>query len=77
MITTCVFNTLDRTNVTVGGESTTDEMCYNFVYYYPAQVHAPKNACSQPIDYWNGSGAGSPLSSSSHIDTLTRGCYQP
>ncbi|XP_033106269.1 DBH-like monooxygenase protein 1 homolog [Anneissia japonica] len=36
-VVTCSYNTMDRENITVGGESTTNEMCVSFVYYYPRQ----------------------------------------
>lgn len=32
---TCVYNTMDRTSFTYGGESTHDEMCLDFLWYYP------------------------------------------
>nr|XP_018907091.1 PREDICTED: tyramine beta-hydroxylase [Bemisia tabaci] len=36
LITECIYHTMDRRNITVGGESITDEMCVNYVHYYPA-----------------------------------------
>ncbi|XP_063000713.1 dopamine beta-hydroxylase [Elgaria multicarinata webbii] len=33
--TTCMYNTEDRTDATVGGFGITDEMCVNYVHYYP------------------------------------------
>ena len=35
LITQCRFETNDRSNFTFFGFSTHDEMCYDFVYYYP------------------------------------------
>ncbi|OCT65271.1 dopamine beta-hydroxylase [Xenopus laevis] len=35
MVTSCLYNTEDRRNVTVGGFSITDEMCVNYMHYYP------------------------------------------
>ncbi|XP_037080255.1 dopamine beta-hydroxylase-like [Pollicipes pollicipes] len=35
LITTCRYKTVDRTNVTVGGFSITDEMCVNYIHYFP------------------------------------------
>ncbi|KAG8447492.1 hypothetical protein GDO86_014841 [Hymenochirus boettgeri] len=35
LITSCKFNTQDRSKVTVGGFSITDEMCVNYMHYYP------------------------------------------
>ncbi|CAJ0949309.1 unnamed protein product [Ranitomeya imitator] len=35
LITRCSYNTEDRSKVTVGGFSITDEMCVNYIHYYP------------------------------------------
>ncbi|KXZ41536.1 hypothetical protein GPECTOR_409g249 [Gonium pectorale] len=35
LITTCTYDSRGRTNVTRYGEGTEDEMCFNFVLYYP------------------------------------------
>lgn len=35
LITTCVYNTVGKDTVTRGGEGSDNEMCFNFVYYYP------------------------------------------
>ncbi|XP_063791912.1 dopamine beta-hydroxylase isoform X1 [Pseudophryne corroboree] len=35
LITSCSYNTEDRSGVTVGGFSITDEMCVNYIHYYP------------------------------------------
>ncbi|KAK7083788.1 hypothetical protein SK128_003689, partial [Halocaridina rubra] len=35
LIMSCEFTTLDRENVTVGGFAISDEMCVNYVHYYP------------------------------------------
>ncbi|PNH04336.1 MOXD1 1 [Tetrabaena socialis] len=35
LITTCSYDSTSRTNVTKYGESTQDEMCFNFLFYYP------------------------------------------
>ncbi|XP_069109378.1 dopamine beta-hydroxylase-like [Argopecten irradians] len=35
LVTTCDYNTVNRPNVTVGGFSIKDEMCVNYVLYYP------------------------------------------
>ncbi|XP_033732438.1 dopamine beta-hydroxylase-like [Pecten maximus] len=35
LVTTCDYHTEDRPNVTVGGFSIKDEMCVNYVLYYP------------------------------------------
>lgn len=36
--TTCRYNSMSRTKTTVWGDSTQQEMCYGFLYYYPAQA---------------------------------------
>uniref|UniRef100_T1IHN5 DOMON domain-containing protein n=1 Tax=Strigamia maritima TaxID=126957 RepID=T1IHN5_STRMM len=35
LITSCTYNSLGRPNITVGGFSITDEMCVNYIHYYP------------------------------------------
>ncbi|XP_053552214.1 dopamine beta-hydroxylase [Bombina bombina] len=35
LLTSCTYNTEDRSRATVGGFSITDEMCVNYVHYYP------------------------------------------
>lgn len=34
--TTCLYRTLDKVNATIGGHAITDEMCVNYLHYYPA-----------------------------------------
>ncbi|KAB0792293.1 hypothetical protein PPYR_14252 [Photinus pyralis] len=46
LITTCDYETLDRDNVTLGGFAISDEMCVNYVHYYPA---APLEVCKSAI----------------------------
>jgi dopamine beta-monooxygenase len=36
LVTHCVYDTTSRTEPTVGGDGTNDEMCLNFLFYYPA-----------------------------------------
>ena len=36
ILNTCVYNTESRTNMTLGGFSIRDEMCVNYMHYYPA-----------------------------------------
>ena len=36
LVNTCVFETLDRINMTFGGYGIRDEMCVNYIHYYPA-----------------------------------------
>ncbi|KAH8290022.1 hypothetical protein KR044_000465 [Drosophila immigrans] len=36
LVTTCYYNTLGDTNATLGGFSISDEMCVNYIHYYPA-----------------------------------------
>ncbi|XP_074653955.1 DBH-like monooxygenase protein 1 isoform X2 [Tubulanus polymorphus] len=35
LLVECTYNTMDRTDMSRGGESTREEMCYVFFYYYP------------------------------------------
>lgn len=35
LITTCRYDTTARPNVTLGGFAISDEMCVNYVHYYP------------------------------------------
>ncbi|XP_014216871.1 tyramine beta-hydroxylase [Copidosoma floridanum] len=35
LITTCTYRTTDRQNVTTGGFAISEEMCVNYVHYYP------------------------------------------
>ncbi|GLC36508.1 hypothetical protein PLESTM_000454600 [Pleodorina starrii] len=35
LVTTCSYDSTSRTNVTKFGEGTADEMCFNFITYYP------------------------------------------
>lgn len=36
LITTCDYNSEDRDNITLGGYAISDEMCVNYVHYFPA-----------------------------------------
>ncbi|KAF5288049.1 hypothetical protein FQR65_LT12099 [Abscondita terminalis] len=36
LITTCDYSTIDRSNITLGGFAISDEMCVNYIHYYPA-----------------------------------------
>ncbi|XP_045498203.1 tyramine beta-hydroxylase [Colias croceus] len=45
--TTCLYNTMDKENATIGGHAITDEMCVNYMHYYPAtQLEVCKSAVS-------------------------------
>eukprot|EP00775_Hariotina_reticulata_P008978 gene8979-9151_t len=55
----CVFDTTSRSNTTTFGLSTQEEMCFHWIYYYPAQEgmgicsslgDAPLTMCSDSID---------------------------
>lgn len=35
LVTTCTYDSTSRNKTTTFGESTTDEMCFNFLFYYP------------------------------------------
>lgn len=36
LVTTCYYNTVGKDNCTLGGFSISDEMCVNYIHYYPA-----------------------------------------
>ena len=44
---TCEYSTLDRENVTVGGFAISDEMCVNYIHYYPK---VDLEVCKSSID---------------------------
>ncbi|KAH9627911.1 hypothetical protein HF086_015355 [Spodoptera exigua] len=45
--TTCIYNTEEKENATIGGHAITDEMCVNYIHYYPAtQLEVCKSAVS-------------------------------
>ncbi|KAK0072196.1 hypothetical protein PV326_000313 [Microctonus aethiopoides] len=47
LITTCTYNTLNRRNITLGGFSISDEMCVNYIHYYPnARLEVCKSSIS-------------------------------
>lgn len=47
LVTTCVYDTRRRSKVTFGGYGITDEMCVNYIYYYPAsELEVCKSAIS-------------------------------
>ncbi|CAD7700089.1 unnamed protein product, partial [Ostreobium quekettii] len=48
LATTCIFNTMDRVEITSGGLGSYDEMCIGFYYYYPAQAFEDMLFCSGP-----------------------------
>lgn len=35
LITTCTYDTTERTNMTLGGFAISEEMCVNYIHYYP------------------------------------------
>ncbi|KOB79082.1 Tyramine beta hydroxylase, partial [Operophtera brumata] len=56
LMTTCVYNTEDKDNATIGGHAITDEMCVNYVHYYPAtDLEVCKSAVSNAAleNYFN------------------------
>ncbi|CAB3368735.1 Hypothetical predicted protein [Cloeon dipterum] len=48
LVTTCFYNTEDRTNITLGGFSISDEMCVNYVHYYPK---SRLEVCKSSVSY--------------------------
>lgn len=50
LINTCVYNTLSRQNMTFGGYSIRDEMCVNYMHYYPvAELEVCKSSISDDV----------------------------
>ncbi|VDI65569.1 Hypothetical predicted protein [Mytilus galloprovincialis] len=47
LITTCDDSTLDRENITLGGFSIKEEMCVNYIHYYPA---VDLEVCKSSVD---------------------------
>jgi dopamine beta-monooxygenase len=47
MVTVCQDTTIDRENVTLGGFAISDEMCVNYMHYYPK---ANLEVCKSSID---------------------------
>lgn len=55
-MTTCVYNTEGKDNATIGGHAITDEMCVNYMHYYPAtDLEVCKSAVSNAAleNYFN------------------------
>lgn len=49
---TCVYNTLSSKRYVYYGESTSDEMCYGFITFYPKEAITVKcKFCNQCIDF--------------------------
>lgn len=47
LITTCTYDTEKRDNITLGGYAIKDEMCVNYVHYYPKiQLEVCKSSIS-------------------------------
>ena len=47
----CIFNTEDRSDTVFGGASTFDEMCINYVFYYPAILDDRGRSVPSCIDW--------------------------
>ncbi|XP_039619224.1 dopamine beta-hydroxylase [Polypterus senegalus] len=47
ILTTCKYNTMDREKATVGGFGIMEEMCVNYVHYYP---HTELELCKSAVD---------------------------
>ncbi|KAF4520141.1 hypothetical protein B566_EDAN008959 [Ephemera danica] len=48
LVTSCYYDTISRDNVTLGGFSISDEMCVNYVHYYPkSRLEVCKSAVSE------------------------------
>ncbi|KAK6620702.1 hypothetical protein RUM43_010997 [Polyplax serrata] len=50
LITTCTFKSSNKENVTLGGFSITDEMCVNYIHYYPK---TNLEVCKSSVSYGN------------------------
>lgn len=48
LVTTCFYDTSKRQNITLGGFSITDEMCVNYVHYYPK---SRLEVCKSTVSY--------------------------
>ncbi len=46
-MTTCVYDTRQRTTVTLGGYSFAEEMCVNYIHYYP---RVELEVCKSAVD---------------------------
>ncbi|XP_012275259.1 tyramine beta-hydroxylase isoform X2 [Orussus abietinus] len=47
LITTCTYRTLEKENITLGGFAISDEMCVNYIHYFPsARLEVCKSAIS-------------------------------
>lgn len=46
LITRCDYNTEDRENITLGGFEISEEMCVNYIHYYP---HTDLEVCKSSI----------------------------
>jgi dopamine beta-monooxygenase len=50
LVHTCVYNTESRQNMTLGGYSIRDEMCVNYMHYYPAsELELCKSSISDTV----------------------------
>ncbi|XP_055929694.1 dopamine beta-hydroxylase-like [Argiope bruennichi] len=47
LLTTCHYSTVDRENITLGGYAISEEMCVNYVHYYPK---SDLEVCKSSID---------------------------
>ncbi|CAG7731030.1 unnamed protein product [Allacma fusca] len=48
LLTTCEFDTVDRSEITLGGFAISDEMCVNYIHYYP---RSKLEVCKSSISY--------------------------
>ena len=54
LVTSCTYDTRDRGNITLGGFGFTEEMCVNYIHYYPRQdLEICKSSISkQDLDHY-------------------------
>ncbi|XP_077992068.1 DBH-like monooxygenase protein 1 homolog [Glandiceps talaboti] len=72
LVTECVYNTEDRSDITYGGLGTTSEMCLHFLYYYPRRK---LSICLSDLLFEDVAttliGEGAELSYTTHPPTIT------
>jgi len=52
LMTHCVYDSSNRDTMTKGGETSSDEMCFNFISYYPKMLLSACIDLSYYTNYW-------------------------
>ena len=47
LVTRCRYDTRDRANITLGGFGFSEEMCVDYVHYYPRCLHSVHSSASK------------------------------